>query len=89
LSADARFVYLANRGAESISVFRVGDELTFAGEVSCGGAWPRDMVVDGDRLHVANQKSDSVVTFRLGDDGLPVPTGEIIETGSPTSVLVV
>ena len=87
LSADARFVYLANRGAESVSVFRVGDELTFAGEVSCGGAWPRDLVVDGDLLYVANQKSDTVVTFRLGYDGLPAPTGEIIETGSPTSVL--
>jgi 6-phosphogluconolactonase len=89
LSADARFVYLANRGAESVSVFRVGDELAFAGEVSCGGAWPRDLVVDGDLLYVANQKSDSVVTFRLGADGLPMPTGEVITTGSPTSVLVI
>jgi 6-phosphogluconolactonase len=87
LSADGRYVYLANRGAESVSVFRVGDELTFAGEVSCGGAWPRDLVVAGDLLYVANQKSDTVVTFRLGEDGLPVPTGDVIATGSPTSVL--
>ena len=87
LSADARFVYLANRGAESISAFRVGGELTFVGEVSCGGVWPRDMVVDGDLLYVANQKSDSVVAFRLGADGLPAPTGDAIATGSPTSVL--
>jgi 6-phosphogluconolactonase len=87
LSADARFLYLANRGADTISVFRVGAELSFAAEVSCGGRWPRDLVVDGDRLIVANQKSNRVVTFRLGDDGTPVPTGEVIETGSPTSVL--
>jgi 6-phosphogluconolactonase len=87
LSPDGRYVYLANRGAETISAFRVGDELTLAGEVSCGGAWPRDMIVDGDRLYVANQKSDNVVTFRLRDDGLPAPTGEVIGTGSPTSVL--
>jgi 6-phosphogluconolactonase len=89
LSTDGRFLYLANRGAESVSVFRVGDDLTFHAEVSCGGAWPRDMIVHGDRLLVANQKSDTVVTFRIGDDGIPVPTGEVIETGSPTSVLAI
>jgi 6-phosphogluconolactonase len=87
LSADARFLYVANRGADSVSVFRTRDELSFAGEVSCGGVWPRDMVVDGDLVHVANQKSDSVVTFRLGEGGLPAPTGDVIQTGSPTSVL--
>jgi len=87
LSADARFVYLANRGADTIAVFRVGDELSYVGEVSCGGEWPRDLVRDGDLLLVANQKSDSVVTFRLGRDGLPVPTGEVAKAGSPTSIL--
>jgi 6-phosphogluconolactonase (cycloisomerase 2 family) len=90
LSADARYVYLANRGAETVSVFAVGDDdLTFAGEVSCGGAWPRDLIVDGGTLYVANQKSDTVGVFTLGPDGLPVQSGGPIATGSPTSVLVV
>jgi 6-phosphogluconolactonase len=81
------FLYLANRGADTVSAYRVGDELTLVSEVSCGGEWPRDMVVDGARLYVANQKSNNVVEFRIGADGTPVPTGEVIETGSPTSVL--
>jgi 6-phosphogluconolactonase len=90
LSADARHVYLANRGAETISVFTVGDrELTFLGEVGCGGAWPRDLVIHGDRLYVANQKSDNVAVFGFGPDGLPVPAGDPIVTGSPTSVLAI
>jgi 6-phosphogluconolactonase len=89
LSADARWLYLANRGADTVAAYRVGDDLTFLGEVSCGGAWPRDLVVDGDLIHVANQNSHNVVTFRIGADGLPVPTGDVLETGSPTSVLPV
>jgi len=89
LSADARFVYLANRGADTISVFRAGDELSFVAEVSCGGRWPRDLVVDDDRLIVANQHSNTVVTFRLTPDGTPLPTDEVTQTGSPTSVLPV
>jgi 6-phosphogluconolactonase (cycloisomerase 2 family) len=85
LSGD--HLYIANRGADTVSAFRVGEELTLVSEVSCGGSWPRDMVIDGDLLYVANQKSNNVVTFRIGEDGTPVPTGDVIETGSPTSVL--
>lgn len=90
LSGDARFVYVANRGADSIATFRVRDDggLEPAGDVPCGGAWPRDLAVAGDRLVVANQKSNTVVTFRLdAATGLPSPTGEVVETGSPTCVL--
>jgi len=90
LSGDARFVYVANRGADSVATFRVRDDggLDPAGDVPCGGAWPRDLAVSGDRLVVANQTSNTVVTFRLdGLTGLPSPTGEVVATGSPTCVL--
>jgi hypothetical protein len=53
-----------------------------------GRAGRRDLIVHGDRLYVANQKSDTVDIFTLGPDGLPVPA-DSIATGSPTSVLVV
>jgi 6-phosphogluconolactonase len=88
LSPDARFVYLANRGADTVSTLRIGDDgvPALVSELSCGGEWPRDLAVHGDRLYVANQKSNTVVTFALGD-GLPSPTGEVLTTGSPTSVL--
>jgi 6-phosphogluconolactonase len=88
LSGNGDYLYLANRGAETISVFTVGDSVEFAYEVPCGGSWPRDFVIHGDRLYVANQKSDSVSVFTLGSHGLPV-AAEMVRAGTPTSVLVV
>lgn len=90
LSDDATHIYVASRGADSITTFRVRDDgsLTAVGDVPCGGSWPRDIAIAGDRLLVANQKSNTVVTFRLDPEtGLPSPTGEVLATGSPTCVL--
>lgn len=88
LSADGRHLYLANRGADTVSYYTVGETLEYAGEVPCGGAWPRELIVSGDRLYVANQNSDAVAVFTLGPGGVPSLI-ETIPTGSPTSILVV
>jgi 6-phosphogluconolactonase len=92
LSADHRYVYVANRGANTIATFLVRDtgELSPVGEVPCGGDWPRDCAVVGDLMFVANQHSHTVVAFRLhSDTGLPHPTGDVLEIGSPACVLPV
>ncbi|WP_427895269.1 lactonase family protein [Kribbella sp. GL6] len=88
-SADGRFVYVTNRGHNSIAVFRVaGAGLELVGTPSCGGDWPRHAALDptGTLLFVANQKSDNVTTFAVD------PTaGTLTQTGdfsTPTPVCV-
>jgi 6-phosphogluconolactonase len=92
LSANDRYVYVANRGANTIATFVVSDagKLSPVGEVPCGGDWPRDGAVVGDLMFVANQHSHTVVAFRLDPDtGLPRPTGDVLEIGSPACILPV
>ncbi len=89
LSADGRHLYLTNRGANTIATFLVGGggQPELVDEVEAGGYWPRDLAISGDLLYVANERSHTVVTFRRDAEGLPRPTGEVIEVGSPTCVL--
>jgi 6-phosphogluconolactonase len=64
------------RGSNRIAVLRLRDDaLEPVADVDCGGDWPRHLALEGDRLHVANQRSHDVTTFRIGDDGIPRPTG--------------
>lgn len=66
LIAHGDDVFVANRGANTFSVFgldREAETLTMRAEVSTGGDWPRDLAVSGNRIWVANQNSDTVVSF--------------------------
>ncbi|MET7462313.1 beta-propeller fold lactonase family protein [Nonomuraea sp. NPDC005501] len=87
LEVAGDFVYVANRGPDTVSVLRA-DDLTPVTEVPSGGAWPRHFAIDGDRMYVANQHSGGVTVFAL-EDGVPVPTGEAYEVESPGCVLPV
>ncbi|WP_248965253.1 lactonase family protein [Sphaerisporangium perillae] len=93
ISGDGRHLYVANRGPDTLSVFAVtetggeGTGLARVAEVGSGGLWPRHFALAGDRMYVANQRSDAVTAFALRD-GVPVPTGEGFEVGSPSCVLV-
>jgi 6-phosphogluconolactonase len=82
------YLYVANRGADTIATFRLDDEgvPVPVAEVPSGGVWPRDFALTGDGLVVANERSHNLAYFRLSR-GVPVATGETVETGSPTSVL--
>jgi 6-phosphogluconolactonase (cycloisomerase 2 family) len=63
--------------------------MTRVGEVSTGGSWPRDLVLDGEWLYVANERSHLIVTYRIDPaTGLPTPTGDVVSTPSPTRVLL-
>lgn len=88
VSHDGRFLYVANRGTDTIAVFALdGERPTMVGEVSCGGSWPRDIVQIGQFLYAANERSHTVVAFRLDPvTGLLQPTGDILATPSPTCV---
>lgn len=89
LSVDGRFLYVANRGADCITVFSVdGGELTVVADVPCGGEWPRHFAIKGDYLYVANQRSNGVAIFRLNSEtGIPEPTGEVVQVPAPQCIL--
>lgn len=76
IAARDGLVYCGVRGSNRIAVLRLTAEaLEPVADLDCGGDWPRHLVLDGDLLHVANQRSHEVSSFRLGDDGLPVLLG--------------
>jgi 6-phosphogluconolactonase len=65
VSADGNFVYVANRGDNTIAVFAVGGgggTLQLVAAPSCGGDFPRHMAFapDGAFLYVANQRGNNV-----------------------------
>lgn len=91
LGADRRFLYVANRFVDDIAVLSVdGPDVALVATVPCGGSHPRDLELDPDGryLYVANQFSDQVVSFRVDPrTGVPEPTGHVLGTPSPASIL--
>jgi 6-phosphogluconolactonase (cycloisomerase 2 family) len=86
---DGRFVYVANRGPDTVSAFAWGgDTATLIAEVPTGGTWPRHLALIGDHLYVANERSHTVTIFRIDPEtGIPHPQGEPIGESSPTCIL--
>ncbi|WP_229073057.1 lactonase family protein [Actinoplanes sp. DH11] len=86
---DGRFVYVANRGPDTVSAFSWdGETATLIAEVPTGGEWPRHMILLGDHLYVANERSHNVTIFRIDPDtGIPGVQGEPTGEPSPTCLL--
>ncbi|WP_162907387.1 lactonase family protein [Allorhizocola rhizosphaerae] len=87
-SPDRRFIYLANRGPNCVSVFAVdGPEVTPVEDVPCGGDWPRDITFIDDMLYVANQRSGDIAIFTVDPaTGIPAQIG-LVNTPDPARVL--
>ncbi|WP_284325287.1 lactonase family protein [Cypionkella aquatica] len=89
ISGDGRFVYGANRGHDSISIFAVDQasgQLSPRGFVPCGGATPRHLALtpSGRHLLVANQNADRVsVLARDSETGGLTDTGAFLQIGTP------
>jgi 6-phosphogluconolactonase (cycloisomerase 2 family) len=90
VSADSRFVYVANRGNDTVTTFAVeGDKLRGLDETPSGGRQPRHFALDGELMYVANQSSDAVTVLRVDPDtGVPRLTGARIDVPSPACVLI-
>lgn len=91
ISADGRYLYVSNRGPDSISVLATdGATPTLVGAVPTGGAWPRHLAFGpGGLLFAANQEAGTVVTFRIDPvGGMPSPTGAVLDVPAPACVLV-
>ncbi|MGD9647377.1 MAG: lactonase family protein [Pirellulales bacterium] len=81
-----KFVYVSNRGHNSIAIFAVDEstgKLTPLGHESTRGRVPRNFNLDpsGHYLLAANQDSDNVVVFRVDET-----TGRLTATGSEAKV---
>ncbi len=90
---NGRFVYVSNRGHDSIAMFAVDDTtgtLTAMGHEPTQGRTPRSFAIDptGTLLLAANQESDNVVAFRVdGNTGRLTATGQITSVPSPVCVI--
>lgn len=84
---NGRFVYVSNRGNNSIAIFEVDSSsgrIKPVGHASSGGKIPRNFNLDpsGEFLLAANQDSDNVVVYRVNSE-----TGQLTPTGSEISVV--
>ncbi|MFD9316144.1 lactonase family protein [Streptomyces sp. NPDC060053] len=69
-SPCGRFVWVTNRGADTVAAFRLaGTTLEPAGEVPAGGTWPRGLTLAAGHLLVANQHSGTLAVLRVLADG--------------------
>ncbi len=69
ISNDQRYLYVANRGQNTITQFSIksNGELVYLQEFSSEGDWPRDITLDasGKYLGIANQRSDNVTIYQI------------------------
>ncbi len=84
--ADGMSIFVANRGSDTIAGFQLDGALRPAIEISCGGAWPRDLIATDSHLWVANQNDGTVVAIARDD----LAAGRIdgtIDTPSPSCLI--
>ncbi|MGW7197191.1 lactonase family protein [Streptomyces chryseus] len=95
VSPDGRFVYVSNRGHDSIAVFAAecgGAALRPVSVTPSGGSYPRHIALDpsGGLLFAANQKSGTVTAFRVNRrTGRLTPAGAALAAPVPVCVLPV
>lgn len=86
LSPDEKYVYVSNRGHQSIAVFERSPEglLTPLDHIHVQGDWPRNFIIhpSGKYMLVANQRSHNIAVFQLRD-GIPVFTGIELKLPAP------
>jgi 6-phosphogluconolactonase len=93
VAPSGNFVYVSNRGHNSIVTFSVdaaNGRLALVGFEPTQGRTPRFFTLDptGSLLYAANLESDNIVTFRVDQNsGKLTPTGQVVQTGSPSCII--
>ncbi|MFW6690304.1 lactonase family protein [Streptomyces sp. MAR4 CNX-425] len=93
ISADGAYVYLSNRGHDSVARFAVGGggaTLALQDAVPCGGSWPRHITLspDGALLFSANERGANIGVFTVAaETGALTASGEPFATASTGCVL--
>lgn len=83
MAPDGKFLYVSNRGMNSIAIFSIGDKgkkITLTGHEGTRGEMPRNFTLspDGSFLLVANQNTNNIVAFRRnGENGTLTFTDQI------------
>ena len=83
---DGKFLYVSNRGHDSVAVYSVdpaNGTLTMVENVPSLGRTPRNLIIDptNDYLFAANQGGDNVVVFRIDHK-----TGHLTPAGTPVQI---
>jgi len=95
VDAKGRFLYVSNRGDDSIAVFSIhprNGNLKSLEWVPSGGKTPRHFAIDptGEWLFAANQGSDNISLLRIDQkSGRLTPTGRSLEVVSPVCACIV
>lgn len=81
ISRDGRYLYAANRGANTIAVFSIDDKgfINRIQDADCNGNWPRHIALTRDdrALMIANQLSNQIVIQNVDRR-----TGKLIDVGN-------
>jgi 6-phosphogluconolactonase len=92
---SGKFLYVSNRGHETITAFTVDTEtglLSYVENESTGGQEPRNFFIDptGKWLLAENQNSDSIFVFSVDQkSGGLAPTGDSVKVGKPVCIRMV
>lgn len=81
------YLYVSNRGADTISRFKIiNEKLELLENTCCGGKGPRDFTIVDGYIICTNEISDSVTVLKL-ENGKPILTNEKLEIDSPLCVI--
>lgn len=82
------YLYISNRGANTISRFKIaGDKLELLENTYCGGKGPRDFNIIDDYIICTNENSNDVTVLNL-ENGKPVLIDERLAIDSPLCVVI-
>lgn len=92
ISPCGRFLYVSNRGHDSIALFHVDPVsglLTAVDWQTSGGRTPRNFAIAGNIILVANQNSDNITSYSIDpENGRLIPTGNELGLSSPVCITV-
>jgi 6-phosphogluconolactonase len=86
---NGKFVYVSNRGHNSVAVFKNdGGKLSAVGHATGDIKIPRNFNIDptGKWMLIASQDADHVGVFSIGEDGIPMETKEKVSVAKPVCV---
>ena len=97
VTPETTFLYVANRGADTVTAFAIGDGAILTrvpqtgnntNPVSVQGSDPRSMAMssNGQFLYVANSGSNAVAAFQIGANGLLTLVPPTTDNPNPISV---